>query len=299
MATNIRYPAIPQPRPGDTDSLFATTDALKRTVEMLLGLQAPAGAKALTTLDLPAAVTALGGLPAGPAGAQGLMGPPGFGLDGEDAPTIIIPGPPGVIGPPGLIIPGRDGDDGLDALNIPGPPGVQGIPGPFVPGRDGEDGDSPMVPGPRGPSMAADGYFMVYRSGTNQTFTASAAAAKVQLQTETADDNGWYDNATNFRYTPLIAGTYYFYFNLYVQGGPAAGYPVIAEIFKNGAVVASGGLYLVAAAAGVQQAISPASITLDMNGSSDYVEFFVYSDMTAPFVIFGPALTYAFGFRIK
>ena len=46
--------------------------------------------------------------------------------------------------------------------------------------------------------------FSAYRS-TSQSIS-NATWSKVQFQTEEFDTAGYYDNATNYRFTPLIAG---------------------------------------------------------------------------------------------
>jgi len=101
-------------------------------------------------------------------GAMGRTGPPGFGLPGEDADQLIIPGQTGAtgasgsqgvqglqgpVGPPGLEgeegdaipIPGQRGPDGA-----PGATGAQGPVGLGVPGYDGDDAEDILVPGPAG-----------------------------------------------------------------------------------------------------------------------------------------------------
>lgn len=69
----------------------------------------------------------------GSTGAAGPIGPPGYAFDGEDAETIVIPGPQGPIGltgttgaqgPVGLSLFVEDGLDGEDG--VPGVPGVAG-----------------------------------------------------------------------------------------------------------------------------------------------------------------------------
>ena len=49
--------------------------------------------------------------------------------------------------------------------------------------------------------------FSATRTSTNQSFT-SAVWTKVECQTEEFDTASAYDNATNFRFTPQVAGYY-------------------------------------------------------------------------------------------
>lgn len=160
---NINFPAIPEPRPNDPDSIIASVAALKRAFEMLAGIKGPQASTAITYATLPDAVTAPGIGLHGPAGAAGGRGVPIPGLDGEDADPMMIPGPRGFGGERGFFgQPGVDGEDG-DTIIVRGPPGAVGGPGFFgPPGMDGEDGDVTHIPGAQGPAgigfMGPPGY---------------------------------------------------------------------------------------------------------------------------------------------
>src|SRR5210317_926611 len=51
------------------------------------------------------------------------------------------------------------------------------------------------------------------RVSVNQSISHNTAT-KVQCNDEIFDTDGYYDNATNYRFTPLVAGKYYCYFGL-------------------------------------------------------------------------------------
>lgn len=108
--------------------------------------------------------------------------------------------------------------------------------------------------------------FSATRSGT-QTISA-AVITKLQLSVENFDTGSYYDNATNFRYTPLIAGKYLF--TLYFDANTTGASSIIGYIYQNGASVANQFSYYV----GVGDLSVSVSTILAMNGSTDYVEFF-------------------------
>lgn len=108
--------------------------------------------------------------------------------------------------------------------------------------------------------------------GTNQTGIVSGVTTKALIDTEITDSQGWFDSATNHRFTPLIAGKYFF---------------VAAGRFttSDDAAVAAFGIHLNGSATAYAQTSFHASTIsvfggvvatiISMNGSTDYVEFFV------------------------
>lgn len=116
--------------------------------------------------------------------------------------------------------------------------------------------------------------FSAYRTGT-QSGLASATSTKIQVQTEVFDTNSNYDNATNYRFTPTIAG-YYQINAAVVATGTGLAYTQ-AIIFKNGSAYAQGGYVTTAAG----EAGSSAASLVYMNGSTDYLELYAYVSVTA------------------
>ena len=109
--------------------------------------------------------------------------------------------------------------------------------------------------------------FSAYQSSA-QSSTASTAT-KVQFQTEVFDTNGNFDNATNYRFTPTVAG--YYQITGAVQWGFITGVCFVA-IYKNGANAAYSNLTnatLIGAGATVTSLVY-------LNGSTDYVELYMY-----------------------
>jgi hypothetical protein len=130
---------------------------------------------------------------------------------------------------------------------------------------------------------------------SDQTIT-TATFTKVQLDTEEFDLGGYYDNVTNYRYTPLVEG--YYQFNFSGSSIPSTGTVsrTIVQIYKNGASVKRGG-DLGAGIAGY--GVTGAALVY-MNGSTDYVELWMYITAATAAKIWGsPVLTYLNGFLAR
>jgi hypothetical protein len=138
--------------------------------------------------------------------------------------------------------------------------------------------------------------FEAYLSA-NQDLTDSTTT-KVQYDTEFFDTNGYYDNVTNYRFTPLVAGKYF----VYVQNSnfaPTAStlVTVYNYIYKNGSSYKSsshgmGNNY-------GRRASPIISAIINMNGTTDYIEGFAEIDVTSgtPRVEANPS-TYFGAYRI-
>jgi hypothetical protein len=96
----------------------------------------------------------------------------------------------------------------------------------------------------------------------------NGAWTKIQLQTKSFDTNNAYDNVTNFRFQPTVAGYYQINGNLQVQTTAA---PCGIDIYKNGA---STGYTLGAVQAAVLFATANVSRIVQLNGTTDYIELF-------------------------
>jgi hypothetical protein len=98
----------------------------------------------------------------------------------------------------------------------------------------------------------------------------SAAITKVQCNSEAFDTGGMYDNATNYRYTPTIAGKYLITGYLAATLNTANGYANVF-IYKNGAQISK--VFVTYPVAGSTLDMS-LSCHIDMNGSTDYIELY-------------------------
>ena len=122
--------------------------------------------------------------------------------------------------------------------------------------------------------------FSAYRTGV-QTGLASVTYTKIQVQTEVFDTNSNYDNATNYRFTPTVAG-YYQINAAVVATGTTLAYTQ-AIIYKNGSAYSTGGYVTTASG----EAGSSVSSLVYMNGSTDYVELYAYVNVTGTAIIYG------------
>jgi hypothetical protein len=143
-------------------------------------------------------------------------------------------------------------------------------------------------------TMSGQNYpaFRAYRSTSqaipNTTFT------KIQFDTETFDTDSAYDNSTNYRFTPQVAGKYFFTTTIRMVGiSTIDNYQVF--LYKNGSIhsrFANGGTH----AANPSNSVSD---IVTMNGSTDYVEVFVYQTYGSDRNIDnGTNNTYFLGYRL-
>jgi hypothetical protein len=110
----------------------------------------------------------------------------------------------------------------------------------------------------------------------NDTFT------KLTLNTEVYDTNNCYDPTTNYRFTPNVAGYYLINLKAGFSGTATRNYYFATVIYKNGSAFSgsSSSLSLIVGT-GSDSSIS-SSMLIYMNGSSDYLEAYVYQyDFTA------------------
>lgn len=118
--------------------------------------------------------------------------------------------------------------------------------------------------------IAGGPVFSAYASAA-QSFP-NATITKLQANTEEFDTNSNYDNATNYRFTPTVAG--YYQVSGQVQFSAAAT-QIIASVYKNGAEFKRGTQNGTAASSG-QSAVVSALVYL--NGTTDYIELWAHQN---------------------
>jgi hypothetical protein len=105
--------------------------------------------------------------------------------------------------------------------------------------------------------------FSAYQSSA-QTLSSNTAT-KIQFQTKLFDTNNNFDNATNYRFTPTVAG--YYQVNAAIQaqtsftGGTIYLYKNSSQFATGMAVVSGGGTFVL-------------SHLVQMNGTTDYLEVY-------------------------
>jgi hypothetical protein len=129
--------------------------------------------------------------------------------------------------------------------------------------------------------------FSAYLS-SNQTFT-SGAWTKIPINTEEFDTASAYDNSTNYRFTPLVAG--YYQVNLSVSGIGATGAAVYGSIYKNGSNFKESGFYA-GTSTGIDDFNAVVTSVISMNGTTDYLEFYGNVTGGTPLVYGGQNKTY-------
>lgn len=113
--------------------------------------------------------------------------------------------------------------------------------------------------------------FSAYMSAT-QSLVASTFV-KIQYNAEEFDTNNNYDNTTNYRFTPTVAG--YYQLNGYLQlAGSGVGYAELC-VYKNGVPFKNGPTQPNFPAIGVNVNIS---VIVFANGSTDYFELYGYQN---------------------
>lgn len=106
---------------------------------------------------------------------------------------------------------------------------------------------------------------------SNQSIS-SATLTKIQFNSETFDTNSNYDNATNYRFTPTIAGKYQINAAVTITAGTVTT-NFLLMIYKNGSVYRTLNMAVSNIASGSNT--QTVADVIDFNGSSDYVEIFI------------------------
>ena len=95
---------------------------------------------------------------------------------------------------------------------------------------------------------------------------------KVQANTELLDTDNCYDNSTNYRFTPNVAGKYLVFAAVSGESNTTDSVnSVTCNISKNNVTFTNPNL---ASSGGRTRFIQTSMVVVDMNGSSDYVELF-------------------------
>lgn len=136
--------------------------------------------------------------------------------------------------------------------------------------------------------------FRAYLS-SNQSIS-SGVTTKAQIDTEVFDTTADYDNATNYRWTPSEAGKYAVFGAGQFGSGLDDGERAIFYIYKNGSSIAS---QMLRAESTNVSAFGCISTFIDMNGTTDYLEFYVnHNEGSAYNLLAGSGSTWFAGFKI-
>ena len=120
--------------------------------------------------------------------------------------------------------------------------------------------------------------FEAYLSA-DQTGLSDNAEVKLSADTEVLDTDNCYDNSTNYRFTPTVAGKYYVYSSLKMQSNPGN---IIAYMFNR--IKKNGSVYRETAFDPDDNEATSLNLAntaiIDMNGTTDYIEIFGLVNVT-------------------
>lgn len=141
-------------------------------------------------------------------------------------------------------------------------------------------------------SQATGPSFSAYYSSSQNP--GSGVWTKVPCDTEEFDTNSCYDNATNYRFTPNVAG--YYQISGAASMTDVSNSSLTVSIYKNGSSFKSSQN----GASGSQTSIVAVSALVYFNGSTDYVEFYCNISGSATRTLTGgAALTYFQGAMVR
>jgi len=137
------------------------------------------------------------------------------------------------------------------------------------------------MPAKTGNVMIDGPAFSASRTGSSQTYSA-LVATKVTYTVENFDTNSNYDTTLS-RFTPTVAGYYQVNASVSHSFNGASGSNSYTYLFKNGAAVGTSSVNN-NTAVGTYGSIGIASL-IYMNGSTDYLEVYTYSNNVSPIVL--------------
>ena len=137
----------------------------------------------------------------------------------------------------------------------------------------GSSGDTITIPNG---GLSGQNYPAFFAHLSAQQDVTSATFTKLQADTEIIDIGGYYDNSTNYRYTPLVAGKYFVFGAIHLDATGGNYIDGIVEVRKNGTKVDQiAARYNTSVNRGTEFTV-PVSGIIDMNGTTDYIELWGY-----------------------
>jgi hypothetical protein len=118
------------------------------------------------------------------------------------------------------------------------------------------------------PNIAGNGPAFSAYPNAQQTISSTSTWTKINFQTEEFDTNNNFDNATNMRFTPTVAGYYQISANFVTTS--TGGTSERIAIYKNGSIFKSG-TYVIS-----YMESGHVSTLIYFNGSTDYVEAYAW-----------------------
>ena len=134
--------------------------------------------------------------------------------------------------------------------------------------------------------------FSAYNNAT-QAITGNVNT-KVSLQVEEFDTANCFDNTTNYRFTPNVAG--YYMFTAAVEIATVSNAWYLLKLYKNGSVHRYGSNF--ASSAGGYPCSNLSAMTY-LNGSTDYVELYAIAAGNSTINTGGTAVCYFQGYLVR
>jgi hypothetical protein len=145
-----------------------------------------------------------------------------------------------------------------------------------------------------GSNVAGNGpAFSAYR-GTSTQSISSLTFTKIQFNVEEFDTNNSYDNTTNYRFQPTVAGYYQITLSIYSTTGAAANF--YSYIYKNGTNFKT--ITHIPTGGGGTSCVLNGTALVYLNGSTDYIEGYYYVSQAAT-VPADAAFTYLQGSLVR
>jgi len=141
-------------------------------------------------------------------------------------------------------------------------------------------GNLVTVPSVTGTAMVSGNMpaFSAY-ANANQTISNNTIT-KIQFNTELFDTNSCFDNTTNYRFTPTVAGYYQINLGFLVTGTSGRNYEIVGYIYKNGSAYSAS--YISVTITNGTSMSRNLSAVIYFNGTTDYVEGYTnHYDYTA------------------
>jgi len=161
---------------------------------------------------------------------------------------------------------------------------------------DGASDLTVTFPAKTGTAMIDGPAFSAYLSGSDQTFS-DATNTKITFNAEEFDTNSNFNTST-YRFTPTVAGYYQISACAVFRQSPMIDSVIL--LYKNGSVFKRGYEFSIASGANMTNMGMMISTLVYMNGSTDYLEVYAYSDGTGnATLINGDAQTYFQGVLVR
>lgn len=140
--------------------------------------------------------------------------------------------------------------------------------------------------------------FSASRVTSNQSISASTWT-KVQFQNEEFDTNNNYDPTTNYRFTPTVAGYYQINLSCNISYASVAPNTMAAAIYKNGSVLKQATMASAGGSATGPYGSVLVIAVIYLNGSTDYIEGYAWSNSATAVVVAGSDYSYMSGALVR